>query len=300
MGAFDSVTKKISSLVGITAKGQATAANSGYASGWQDDGTESGVVRTRLVRGELVPIPIQSGTYTAIQNGSSFVQQNDTGIESNEDGTGTNITIQASSGTAQGAGIQTILYGTVIGVRWRRDTSAANFSVMVDGVAYSVSATPLYNGVSITLTDTECLMVIAQHLTDGPHSVGVYVPPDPSVTRTLQLYGFLLERRAGYLPKPRAQAVMTPVVLTTAGVEIPHLRGTTRQLSGIRKILYCNTTAGAITVTVQINSVTCWSRSIPANETYELDFGGITATDATYKHLASANSSVTATVVGGD
>jgi len=75
---------------------------------------------------------------------------------------------------------------------------------------------------------------------------------------------------------------------------------------GIRGIFYHNTTGGAVTVSVETNGVTFWSKSIAANTTEYLDFGPLgLATDLasvsgsnTIKHMASANSAISATVLG--
>jgi len=117
-------------------------------------------------------------------------------------------------------------------------------------------------------------------------------------SRSVLLFGLLLERRAGYQEQPRVGQLLTPVTLTTSQVAVPGTPTTATGLRTIRKIVYANTTAGAITVTVQSNAVTIWSRSIAANSTEELDFGIPVGYTSLITHAASAGSSVNATVVG--
>lgn len=284
--------------------GFSPAGGADSAIGWIDDGTESGALRAAIVRGDLVPVPIRTGQYTTTQNGTSTINEVAIGVESNEDGSSAALMFSAVAGTNQGCGIQLIAYGRVVGIRWRRDTAAANpatFTVTIDGVAYGVPTAPLFLGQSINLTDGHCYYVVADNLSDGPHSVGVFVNADPAggTNRTLIVYGLLLERRAGYGPPLHIQTTTTPVVLTTSATSINRLGGTARALRGVRKILYTNTSGSPATVTFQINGTTVWQKSIAAGDSADLDFGALTAMDTTYKHLASATSAITAMLIGG-
>lgn len=122
-------------------------------------------------------------------------------------------------------------------------------------------------------------------------------------TKSVVLFGLLLEERAGYRPAPRVghfvSGTAPAVVLTTSQVAIGGL-GTSGILY-VRKIIYANITAGAVTATVQHGSPAkvIWSKAIPANDTAELDFGQLMGYSTLLTHAASAGTSVNATVIGG-
>jgi hypothetical protein len=187
-------------------------------------------------------------------------------------------------------------YGRVFGIRHRFDS---NFSVSIDGVSYGEVAgkhSYLVNeGTSIS--DGESLIIIDDSLPDGVHYAEIMVVAPTSGTNTVVLFGYLAEERVGYSERPRTNYFIAPASVPTTSTAIA--RGSSpKTLRSVRKIIYANTTASPITVSVYNNTTIMWTKSVPANDTIEFDFGEKTSVDVTLKHMASA-SGVNATVVGG-
>lgn len=277
------------------------------AIGWEDDGSDSGVVRTRLLRGDLVEVPFRSLQFYAELAGGATATYQSTGVYSNPDGSGTGINVSVPPGVATGAGVRLWLpfSGRAFGVRWRRDrASMAAFSVAVDGQAVPVASGLIprlvAEGLTTQITDAQARAVTHDALPDdGPHLAELAFVSDPGATSTVTVYGVLLDSRVGYRQLPRVGQVVSTTVLTASAVEIPANRGNVLTFRSLRKVIYANTTAGAITVTVKNGANTIWAKSIAANDTAELDFGGAgLAPSAAYTHQASAAASVNATVIG--
>jgi len=275
------------------------------ANGWRDDGSESGLIRTEHVRGNLVPIPFDALQYYAELSGGATATSAPTGVYSNPDGSGTGVNVSIPSGADAGVRLWMPFYGRGFGVRWRRDSglTATNLSVVVDGEAVGVDTGNLPHlvaeAITTQITDAEARAITHPLLpNDGPHVAEIHVIRDPSATATITLYGFLLDERAGYRPLPRVAQMLTTTVLTAAAVEIPVGRGTALAMRAIRKVIYTNITAGPVTVTVKNGANTVWARSIPANETIEFDPGTAIAASSAFTHQASAATSVNATVIG--
>lgn len=277
------------------------------ASGWYDDGSESGALRTREVRGDLVPIPFDPLQYYAELVGTATAAFQTTGVYSNPDGSATGINVSVPAGLTQGARLWVPFYGQAFGVRWRRDNSATDYiSVTVDGVPVAVNTGTLplleAEGLTTQITDAEARAVTHEHLDPGVHVAEIAVVSDPSTTQSVTLYGLLLDSRAGYRPLPRVGQVQTASTLTTSAVEIPVGRGTALAMRAIRKVLYVNTSAAAVTVTVKNSTNTLkvlyLAATGNAGDCGEFDPGSAIAASAAFTHQASANTAVTATVIG--
>lgn len=275
---------------------------------WEDDGSEAGTISTRLVRGDLAPLPFDALQYYADLIGSATATYQTQGVWSNPDGSGTGVNVSVPAGLTQGVRIWLPFYGRGFGVRWRRDTATtAAISVAVNGQAVQVATgyLPLLTaeGLTTQFADAEARAVTHDHLAnDGPHVAEIVVVSDPSATQTITLYGVLVDARAGNRTLPRLAQVQTASTLTTGAVEIPTGRGTSLAMRGIRKVLYANTSAGAVTVTVK-NSTSVLkafylAASGTAGDCAEFDPGESVAASANFTHQASAGSAVTATVIG--
>lgn len=224
---------------------------------------------TALMQGELVKVALRAGSYTSYAVGSSAVSHVLQANQENRDGGNAVITMTVPPGTTQGCALQTVVYGKVIGVRFRSDINTpTQFSVVIDGVSYAVTnATYKWNGripATSTTTDGDTYRIIASDLTDGPHSVEVILASDPLgvTTYTLAFYGFVAERRVGYTERPGAQNIVAQGLLTGSLVAIS-AGSAPKNSTAVRRIIYTNTgTAG--TVTLAYGGTTVWQAALAA------------------------------------
>jgi len=283
----------------------------------RDDATEQGVSRVESVFGELVRVPFREGHFTI--GGSSLGTFRRDQYRLNSDGSNSGISVAVVAGTDAAANYATIKFvvcGRVIGLRWLKGQSVSiprDFSVKIDGVSYLVPNQiydPMDGTTLYTTPEGEFGAIIAKDLPDTEHVVEIICNGNSDQSNRWVFLGYMAERRVGYTERPRLDALCTSSTLTTSMV-IPTYSHPTTSLAenkprGVRGIYYYNLTAGAVTVSVDTNGVIFWSKSIPANDTVFLDFGvlGI-ATDIvsvsgsnTLRHMASANTSISATVLG--
>lgn len=259
----------------------------------------NGLIDAKLTRGDFIKIPFRSGYYYVDNVGgtASFQSQ---GIYDNEDGSDTGITISVPQGLNYGVRIRFPFYGTVLGVRFRHGASYTPFGVSIDGVAYGATATQhtYLDNEAASLTDGESLVMIDTDLPDGLHYADIVLTSQASAASSLFLYGIVVEKRAGYESKPRNQYIAGTTAITTTQTAVSLGSSTTAQVRGIRQIIYTNTSASAITVTIQNNSSIIWQKSIGAGDSAVFDFGSPTAVASIFTHAASATG-VNATVIGG-
>lgn len=228
------------------------------------------ILPTSLIQGELVKVTLADNQYYSYSVGTSSVSSAQSDNNDNRDSTNRRIGLTVPPGTTQGASIQTIIYGRVVGVRWRRNTlQPPAFSVVIDGIAYSVPlVTNTYNGLpfaNISVTDFDCYHIVAANLPDGAHSVEVILAADPAnvATWVLQLYGFVAERRAGYTERPRAQTVIASGTVPASSTAISNSTSSAI-IPALRAIEYTNTGGSAATVTVTYNGATFWVGTMAA------------------------------------
>jgi hypothetical protein len=161
-----------------------------------------------------------------------------------------------------------------------------------------------------TTTDGDSYRIIASDLPDGPHSVEVGVASDPTgvSTYTLNLYGFVVERRVGYTERTRLQGVITrgTSLGTSASSIVNGSSSPPNIVASLRGVQYVNTSASAVTVSVQYGSVLVWQASLAAagtagcSATFDLleatAFSGNSS--STFAHLASAAGAVNYMILG--
>jgi len=288
-----------------------------FQNAMRDDATEQGVARVESVFGELVRVPFREGHFTL--SGSSLGTFRRDQYRLNSDGSNSGISVAVAAGTDASANYTTIkflVYGRVIGLRWLKGQSTTiprDFSVKIDGVSYLVPNQiydPMDGTTLYTTPEGEFGAIIAKDLPDTEHVVEIICNGSADQSNRWAFLGYLAERRVGYTEQPRLDGLCTTTTLTTA-MAIPNYGSVASSLAeykprGIRGIFYYNTTGAPVTVSVEIASVTFWSKAIPANSTEFLDFGALgISTDLasvtgsnTIKHMASANTSISATVLG--
>jgi len=184
------------------------------------------------------------------------------------------------------------------------DLSAAyvGFEVgcMIDGVVYPVKQP------SMLMPDTQAPFVqlpiapytyVADDLGAGVHHARLVFPAG-AVTKSWMILGYLVDANAGYTVPPRGVNINrnTAVAVTTSAVTFP--TGTDTPYRGYRGIIFTNTTASPITVTIQNSGGTAfWIKSIPANDVVTFDALGFLYDPV--KLFASATG-VNATLIGSN
>lgn len=246
------------------------------AIGWRDDGTEGGVLRTEPVGGNPVPLPIIQGQHTISATGSTASYQ--AGLTYNPDGSASGINISVPSGN-NGVIISQTFYGRAFGVRYQATGGEGPFTVVVDGVAVAVPTSPYY--------DTQARVITHRDLPEGQHRADIIVAAKASGTASLTLFGWLVDRSAGYQPPPNlAQMINGGEVPTTKGYINYGVSG--QQLAAVERVLYANPTESELTVTLTyISSGPLTTLTIPAGEMAVFDLGGPVANGRLIQHIAS-------------
>lgn len=215
------------------------------------------------------------------------------------------------------ANLKTIIYGTRIGIQFRKSPTPPPFSVMVDGVPYDIPLNNIspyfYNTVSVN--DLNNFYVIISNLVDGPHSV-LIVLPAAAAAQTVVVQAFLGEATAGYQPVARLDALTAPAQVTDVASVIPIVDQNSFAFKGIKKILYTNTDSSPRLVTIQYQgtaaTATIWTLVLAAagsdgaSKSFDLTFNGIipagtvVGTTNPLSHLADVTAKVNFTVIGGE
>jgi hypothetical protein len=228
----------------------------------------------RGVTGPLVKIPVNAMPFTS--SGPAAALGANPG---NTDGSTANLPLSVPAGPPNGAWITTNIAGTVVGVRWRRDTGATPlFDVIIDGVAYPVDATnPRFNNVSQSVTDYEATHIVATGLPNKTHTVTLAVNADQSggATRTLNFLGWIAEQGRSYnpaTPLPRAGTMSATTTLGTANSSVVYN-------TPIRAIWFNNTDTVSRIVTVVLADLTTvlYSGTIAAGATVSVPLSGPTS-----------------------
>lgn len=273
--------------------------------GVMEDGSESGVVRTKDTHVPLIPYPFKEYTFGQQIGASSSATYQSSAYFSNPDGS--NSSIRVSLGAAAGAGLQIFypFYGRAFGVRWSGDESNTmpGFTVTVDGTPVYVDSTYpqdlSINGFSATAIKViEAQQITHENLDPNRlHLATLDFAGGAAGARAITIFGLLLDRDAGYVPVPRMLGYTTST-LTTSQAEVQRFRTALGTQRGIRSIIYTNTSESPVTVTIMIDSKKVWVKAIPAGDTEVFDPGGPIAGTALMTHAASAAASINATVMG--
>ncbi|WP_342088000.1 hypothetical protein [Dyadobacter sp. OTU695] len=267
--------------------------NDRQIAGVLDDGTNEGVIRAKIVTGDLVKIPMASLDYSTVLSGTGAAITDLYNIFTNGDGTGQIVNMSTVAGLTNGCALRTTIFGRVVGIRYRRNSQTPPFSVWIDGVPRdipTISLAPRFTNVAGP-ADREGLFIIADDLPDTAHSVEVILFPDATVAKTLILYGFLGEARAGYAPATRLDVAFAQGVLTNVSAPISF----SASVRGFKSVFYQNTDlANPHRVTLRNNSLVVWSEMIPADKTIRVvvsEIGtALSGNSTTWSHFADAGS----------
>lgn len=263
-----------------------------------DDGTSSRIARVKISQGELVKIGLNTANSTSTAVGSATSSYQTQSNPNNADATSSCVLLTVPAfiaATQAGVTIARTIYGKSIGVRFLRSSSTPVFCVEIDGVCYLVNQPIAFDDISNSALDGEAFFMIADDLADGPHSVRVIIGSDPLINaiQTLTLYGFLAERRAGYVEPAKVNDFGTPGTLTTSAVAI------TRTVERyVRAILYTNISGSPATITLSYSGTVVWQQALAAGASVTLDLLGLTALSAT--HSASVASAINFVTLGAN
>jgi hypothetical protein len=275
----------------------------------QDDGSAEGVQKSKLIRGDLAKLPFINGRFTVDNiSGSATANHFAAAGQGNPDGSGGVLVVTAPNNS----GIRVIqtFHGTVFGLRWVRGTS--DFAVTIDGMAYRVVSklNEPESTTAVGLVQYENLTVIADDLPDGPHVAELVFVNATGSSITWNLYGYLVEQRAGHGGTPRVAGVINATTVPATDTAVID-----NSLRSIRKIKYYNTDTVARKVTIKQNNkiigvvYLAAAGTAPAGtangDSGEYDFGEFTALATTasgtgqFSHAADAATVVNFMPIGG-
>ncbi len=266
--------------------------------GVRDDGSESGIISTENIGGDLVPVPFLSN-YICQENttGGSSSYQNGT-IVDNSDGSNTGVNFTC---TTNYASVWFAFYGRTLGVRFRN--SCTPFTLTVDG------------GDAIRVKSPESYLILEGRPLGGYHELRVVTHRDlgPGVHFGKIIFGpgqsglvtgLLLERNAGYALPSKSHSASSSVsssfaVATNATYIAPYspTLSASQPFLYISKIIYCNTNAIPVTLTWDVSGQVCLQHILQTNEVFQLDFP-TPISPSLYYQTASTNGLI-ATFIGG-
>ena len=260
------------------------------ATGWRDDGSPQGVIRTEPVRAGLISIPLRYGLYTGQNNGTATGYSNTPANVNvaNGDGTasGLQLTIPSSASFNSAGGqsifIKTWFKGRVFGLRFDRSSgyTGGPISCRIDGKPYYVNSSRLNDPTTQTIVTAnaaqanENWVMVATDLDPyADHYAEIMFVGSTTATYTHFFFGFVFDAAAGYQPAPLGLILNgTPAALTTSPLQYNPQAG--MELTGY--YLY-NSSASAVAVSVAkaTTGTAFWVKSIAAGDTAELIFPGI-------------------------
>lgn len=272
------------------------------ASGFRDDGTESGVTRFEVVRGGWKPMSWRRGGYTSAAAGTATVGSLGS-LSGSALWTGTSIqmTVPANAALGNGTTMGFWIHGNKFALRYVT-ASGVSPGCTIDGITYDVplsEATPLN---PITLSgigyDEGPLVKVADDLGNGFHFVELSFPcAATGSTRSWVLHGYGVDDIEGYEERSREGRTGANQVALTGTYQAMLGALTSTNIRTVRKLFFYNSTGGAITATLRhITYGTIWTKSVPAGETVEWD-PGICMADGV--ELQAIGNGLTCTVIGG-
>lgn len=172
----------------------------------QDDGTPEGVIRAKIIGGELMRVPAirfdWAGTYTLVQNSAN-----------NIDGSFSALNISVGAGLLNYTVVSTYFKGRNLALvlRWISSIPFPDFTATIDDVLYPVIPSSLITA----RNDREVMVPIATDLPDREHQLKLILNPLPSASQSFVLYGMLVDKRPGYQTPKGGDLIYNSGKLTT-------------------------------------------------------------------------------------
>jgi hypothetical protein len=256
-------------------------------------------LRAKLVSGELVSRPFVIGQGISADTVSATCTN--VAAVPNKDGSGTILFAQVTSGE-KGIRFQQQFFGTKFGIRFSRSnlsTLPDEFTVQVDGVAYRIY-TRITKAVvySQSFQDDICNILLDEDFPEGDHLAQITVVAPSSGTHTIRFLGYLVEKRAGYIPVPYTDVLLsngnTPATASAAAIYDCLADATTGRR--VSKIRYHNNTGSTAVVVVKYDansagfaSATPYAQlTIPDKDSAELTFNPSAVLNSLWLHGSAA------------
>ena len=252
----------------------------------QDDGTPEGLIKSKIVSGNLVSIPVNR---VQMMYQSSNVYSTTTGLNGafcgfgNTDGSNSQHAYATSAGLATPVAFGCYLVkGRTIGVRFNK-SEVSDFSVVIDGTSYAYRVNGAYlnmtslNGVPQTKKNIEEYWIVAENLTDTMHEVYIVMQPS-TVAKRLYLYGFIADSKSGYSPNKPCDLLYGAGTLTASAVPMPVTDNTIGKVClAIKGVYYNNTDSSPRVISITHDNIVLQkiylSASGSSGDSYYLDFG---------------------------
>lgn len=279
------------------------------AIGWRDDGTESGILRTKS-RGNLVQQPFLPALIDYTSSGSSSVNFNGAArIGGAAAARQMFVSVSASGSLNNGVTASFIFHGPTLGLVYQT-TNQGKLGCRIDGVAYDVPL-PIQTGLdtqaSTLAYDTVPGVIVADDLSNTLHYCQLDFACDPLGVTAFSWYmmGYLVDETAGYRKFDHAsRASSNTITLTTSATFISAFSPSSAvtNIYGAHSFLFINLTASAHTVSLlpSGSGTTAIPISVPASGYAQFTPSpGVPLVDfENWKVSADANSSVAMTIIG--
>jgi hypothetical protein len=242
------------------------------ANGWHDDGSESGVIRTALARGNLVLRPLCSADISTVTAGNGVCNPI---VDDGSVGSGNQyLFVQASDATSS-VHITFQFNGRALGFCFSSTTAlgSKNVSAVIDGVAYPFPPVPrMVLDPATSIPGGRHYYPIVDNLSDGVHQC-TFVLIGDAISQAILLYGIYIEERVGYRPAPPSSVLAnSALVAVNTRLTLNTLFSYNSRFNYISAIHLANVTASDCLVTLDKNNMTFWREIVAANKTREINF----------------------------
>lgn len=241
--------------------------------GVEDDNTNEGVIRTKLVQGELIKIPLHVLDIIPNSNNVQILQN----TSWNADGSGFGLNLFTNIGLSNIAFVSFLLKGKIIGIRYRNRVTTpplSPFTIVVDGVPYTVKGRKLKyyldNNAQTTVNPERESVFFIDGLEDIEHTVKIIIHQSATETRSLVITGVVAEKRLGYQEHQRMDFFWGQGTITTSYTNIANTTTDiyNTPIKGIKEIWYYNTDVNPQIIYIQYNSRLLVKKTIAAGDTY--------------------------------
>jgi hypothetical protein len=266
--------------------------------GVYDDGSEGGALRVGRADTGIVLVPF-ADIPTSVESNSSTTTISYYSDLAGPRQAGYGAFTATLTDSAKYSRLRFTFNGPTLGIWCGTPTPNPQFDVFIDGVPYRVDPTRL-----IWDSQTEALdgglnyQMVARDLSDTLHHADIVLMGQTGKSRTWALYGIAVAKSAGYRDYDSTGWLFAqgPYAVPVAGATLTTLGFTTMQL---RKLWFVNSTGGAVVATLKHNTAITWSKSVPANDTVELDLGGLVSmSPGLWSLFAGSDSALTVIGVG--
>lgn len=268
------------------------------ATGWVDDGSESGIIKTK--NNDIVIVPFSDEPLD--ESAGAILNAFYNGLSGIEESNGSVISLQIGVGSTNYVKKSFSFRGSVLGIL--RDAAKVPYTVVIDGIAYQAGYQVGKNNMPLrwengnSFIDSRYLEVIVDDLPNTLHHCDIIIQGNASSQVSFKIFGLGLSKQAGYERPEEKVWYIGNVALPNTVTSIANL--TTARIKSVSKFIFYNYSANAADVTVSyLGSNPIFISSVPAGKTVEWSFPTLLSFDASiYRVMCNTASAVNMSIIG--